>query len=43
MGGKERLVGQAGGELLDVERSIKTRVKPLAIGEKADLEGLARE
>jgi hypothetical protein len=43
VGGKERLVRQAGSELLDVEGPVQTGVKLLAIGEKADLESLASE
>ena len=41
--GEECLVGQVGGELLDIEGPIKAGVKSLRIGEKTDLVRLPRE
>lgn len=43
MSGKERLVRQAGRELVDIEGAIQKRVKFLAISEEADLESLSCE
>ena len=41
--GEECLVGQAGGEPLDIEGLVETGVQLLAIGQKADLGSLARK
>src|SRR5438132_8518395 len=40
---EKRFVGQAGGELFDIEGPIKASVKLLAIREEADLVGLSRK
>ena len=40
---KKRLVRQAGGELIDIERLVEARVQSLGIDQQADLGGLASE